>query len=58
MKEIIETIARAIVDEPEVVSAAELDGAHTSIPAPGAAESDMGEITGKQGSIAGPRQTV
>ncbi|MCP4624505.1 MAG: KH domain-containing protein, partial [bacterium] len=53
MKEIVETIARALVDEPDVVSVTEVGGAHTSILALKVAKTDIGKVIGKQGRTAG-----
>ncbi len=58
MKEIIETIARAIVDEPDVVSVTEVGGAHTSILALKVAKTDLGKVIGKQGRTAGALRTI
>ena len=58
MKEIIETIARALVDEPDVVSVTEIGGAHTSILELKVAKSDIGKVIGKQGRTAGALRTI
>ena len=52
-KEFIETIARALVDEPELVSVSEIGGMHTSILELKVCKSDIGKIIGKQGRTAG-----
>ena len=48
MKENTDVIARAIIDEPDVVSVRKIDGAHTSIPELKAAKTEIGKITDKQ----------
>jgi uncharacterized protein len=53
MKEIIEVIARALVDQPEVVSVNEVGGTQTSILELKVARQDIGQIIGKQGRTAG-----
>ncbi len=58
MKEIIETIARAIVDEPDVVSVTEVGGSHTSILALKVAKTDIGKVIGKHGRTAGALRTI
>ncbi|MCP4626078.1 MAG: KH domain-containing protein [bacterium] len=58
MKEIVETIARALVDEPDDVSVTEVGGAHTSILALKVAKTDIGKVIGKQGRTAGALRTI
>ena len=58
MKEIIEVIARAIVDEPNFVSVTEIGGMHTSILELKVAKSDIGKVIGKQGRTAGALRTI
>ncbi|MBR9979416.1 MAG: KH domain-containing protein [Desulfatitalea sp.] len=58
MKEIIEVIARALVDQPEVVSVNEVGGTHTSILELKVAKQDIGKIIGKQGRTAGALRTI
>ncbi len=58
MKEIIEIIARALVDEPDVVSVKEVGGGHTSILELKVAKTDLGKIIGKQGRTAGALRTI
>ena len=43
MKETVEMIARAIVDEPDVVSVTEVSGAHSSILELKVAKTDIGQ---------------
>ena len=58
MKEIIEIIARAIVDETDVVSATEIGGVHTLIRKLKVDKTDMGKVIGKQGCNAGAQRNV
>ena len=58
MKELIATIARALVDQPEQVSVAEIKGSHSSVLELKVAKSDMGKIIGKQGRTAQAIRTV
>jgi hypothetical protein len=51
-KVFIETIARALVDEPELVSVSEIGGMHTSILELKVSKTDIGKIIGKQGRTA------
>jgi predicted RNA-binding protein YlqC (UPF0109 family) len=52
MKEIIEAIAHALVDEPDLVSVREFNGKHRSIVELKVAKPDIGKVIGKQGRIA------
>ena len=52
MKEIIELIARALVDEPDLVSVNEVGGMHTSILELKVSKADIGKIIGKKGRTA------
>ena len=58
MKELIEIIARAIVDEPDVVSVTEVSGVHTSILELKVAKTDIGKVIGKQGRTASALRTL
>ena len=58
MKEIIERIARAIVDEPDGVSVTEVNGTHSSILELTVAKTDIGKVIGKQGRTAGALRTI
>jgi len=58
MKDLISTIARAIVDNPEQVSVTEIVGAHTSVLELKVAKSDMGKVIGKRGRTAGAIRTI
>lgn len=58
MKEIIEIIARALVDQPELVSVTEIGGMHTSILELKVAQDDIGKVIGRQGRTAGAMRTI
>ena len=58
MKEMIEMIVRALVDEPELVSVSEVGGMHTSILELTVAKADIGKVIGKQGRTAGALRTI
>ena len=58
MKEVLEIIARALVDNPEQVEVNEIDGEQSVILELKVAESDMGKVIGKQGRIAKAIRTV
>lgn len=52
MKELVTTIARALVDDPEAIEVREIDdGAHTLIELR-VAKSDIGKVIGKDGKTA------
>ena len=53
MKEILETIVRALVDQPDFVSVTEVGGTHTSIMELKVAKEDIGKVIGKKGQTAG-----
>jgi len=58
MKELVETIARAIVDEPEEVHVNQVEGEKSLILELSVADDDMGKVIGKQGRIARAIRTV
>ncbi|MFP4015466.1 MAG: KH domain-containing protein [Halanaerobiales bacterium] len=58
MKELIEKIARAIVDQPEEVQINEVQGEKSVILEISVANDDMGKIIGRQGRIARAIRTV
>ena len=58
MKELIEMIARALVDEPDCVSVREVGGVNTLILELKVAKADIGKIIGKQGRTAGAMRTI
>lgn len=52
MKELVEVIAKALVDDPESVVVNEREDKKTTVLEVRVAESDMGKVIGKQGRIA------
>ena len=52
MKELVEVIAKALVDDPESVVLNEREEKKTTVLEVRVAESDMGKVIGKQGRIA------
>lgn len=52
MKELVEVIAKALVDDPESVTVKERTEKKTTILEVRVADSDMGKVIGKQGRIA------
>ncbi|MDD4494304.1 MAG: KH domain-containing protein [Eubacteriales bacterium] len=58
MKGLLETIARALVDNPDNVSVNEVEGEKSIILELRVAEDDMGKVIGKQGRIAKAIRTV
>ncbi|SJZ63383.1 KH domain-containing protein [Selenihalanaerobacter shriftii] len=58
MNELVEIIARSIVDNPEEVKVNKIEGAKSVILELQVAEEDMGKVIGKQGRIAKAMRTV
>lgn len=58
MGELVEYIAKALVDNPDEVSVNEIEGSQSIIIALKVAPDDMGKIIGKQGRIAKAIRTV
>ncbi len=58
MKELLENIARSLVDNPEDVSVHEIEGEKSLILELRVADDDMGKVIGKQGRIAKAIRTV
>lgn len=58
MKEILETIIKNLVDDPEAVTINEVEGEKNIIFEVKVAEGDMGKIIGRQGKIAQSIRTV
>ena len=52
MKELIEYIAKALVDDPDAVKVTEIEGERTSVIVLSVARGDIGKIIGRQGRIA------
>jgi uncharacterized protein len=58
MKELLETLAKALVDYPEEVTVNEVEGDKSLILELRVAKEDMGKVIGKQGRIAKAIRTV
>lgn len=58
MKELLEIIAKSLVDHPEEVSVSEVDGEQSIILELRVHADDMGKVIGKQGRIAKSIRTV
>ena len=52
MKELVEVIAKALVDDPDSVAVSERQDGRTTVIEVRVADSDMGKVFGKQGRIA------
>ncbi len=58
MKELIEYIAKALVDNPDQVSVSEVIGDQTSVLELKVAKEDLGKVIGKQGRSARAMRTI
>lgn len=58
MKELVEILAKSLVDNPEEVQVNEVIGEQSIIPELKVAPEDMGKVIGKQGRIAKAIRTV
>ena len=58
MKELIEQIARALVDDPEQVEVTEMDGDKTLVLELRVAQNDLGKVIGRQGRTARAMRTI
>ena len=59
MKEVLEIIAKALVDNPDMVNITEINNEDNSVTLElRVADSDMGKVIGKQGRIAKALRTV
>lgn len=58
MKEFIEYIAKALVDNPEQVSVSEVNGDQTCVLELKVAKEDLGKVIGKQGRSARAMRTI
>lgn len=58
MKELVEFIAKSLVDSPEQVSITQIDGDKSVVLELRVAPDDMGKVIGKQGRIAKAIRTV
>lgn len=52
MKELVEVIAKALVDDPDSVAVSERQDGRTTVIEVRVADSEMGKVIGKQGRIA------
>jgi len=58
MKELIEYIAKSLVDKPESVAVRETEGEKTTIIELRVAQEDLGKVIGKQGRTAQSMRTI
>ncbi len=58
MKSLIEAMAKALVDKPESVSVAEVEGERTTVYELRVDTSDLGKVIGKQGKTAKAMRTI
>lgn len=58
MKELVVSMAKALVDNPDDVVVAEVEGERTTVFELKVAESDLGKVIGKQGKTARAMRTI
>ncbi|MBF0554668.1 MAG: KH domain-containing protein [Nitrospirae bacterium] len=58
MKNLVEVMAKALVDKPEDVAVQEVDGEKTTIFELRVAANDLGKVIGKQGKTARAMRTI
>ena len=58
MQQLIETIAKALVDKPEEVEVSEVEGEQTTVIELKVAKDDLGKVIGKQGRTARALRTI
>lgn len=58
MKELVNYIAKALVDNPEEVAVSEIEGNQTSVLELKVAKEDLGKVIGKQGRTARAMRTI
>lgn len=58
LKELIEYIAKALVDSPDQVRVSEIEGEKTSVIELSVAKDDLGKVIGKQGRTARAMRTI
>ena len=58
MKELIETIVRALVDQPDQVDIAEVEGSRTTVYELRVGPGDLGKVIGKNGQTAKAMRTL
>jgi predicted RNA-binding protein YlqC (UPF0109 family) len=58
LKELIDYMARALVDNPDQVKVSEIEGEQTSVLELRVAKEDLGKVIGKQGRTARAMRTI
>jgi len=58
MKELLELIAKSLVDQPDRVEVTEIEGEHTTVLELRVAREDLGKVIGKQGRTARSIRTI
>jgi len=58
MKELLELIAKSLVDQPDDVDVAEIEGEQTTVLELKVAQDDLGKVIGKQGRTARSIRTI
>ena len=58
MRELIEHMAKALVDKPEDVAVAEVSGERTTVYELKVAQTDLGKVIGKQGKTARAMRSI
>lgn len=58
MKELLELIAKALVDQPDEVEVTEIEGEQTTVLELRVAQEDLGKVIGKQGRTARSIRTI
>jgi predicted RNA-binding protein YlqC (UPF0109 family) len=58
MKELIEYIAKSLVDNPDSVKVTEVEGERTSVIELSVVKEDLGKVIGKQGKTARAMRTI
>ena len=58
LKQLIEFIAKALVDDPDHVKVSEIEGERTSVIELSVAKDDLGKVIGKQGRTARAMRTI
>ena len=58
MKELVEYMAKALVDSPDQVNVSEIEGEKTSVIELSVAKDDLGKVIGKQGRTARAMRTI
>ncbi len=58
MKELLEMIARSLVDQPQEIEVTEIEGEQTTVLELKVAQEDLGKVIGKQGRTARSIRTI